>query len=60
MALIELYSLHQHALLQAAVTCDRHAQERLEIEADRLAAEITDILANNGSRIVKLLPAAQI
>ncbi|HSM52615.1 MAG TPA: hypothetical protein VK839_00365 [Erythrobacter sp.] len=60
MSLNELYSLHQRALLLAANTDDRQAQKRLELRADRLAEEIAEIQAANGSHVVKLFPAARI
>ncbi|MGQ7830643.1 hypothetical protein [Altererythrobacter sp. Z27] len=55
----ELYSLHQRALLHAANTDDRRTRKRLEVKADRLAEEIAEIQAANGSHVVKLFPAAR-
>ncbi|QIG52963.1 hypothetical protein G6N82_01205 [Altererythrobacter sp. BO-6] len=60
MALIELYSRHQQTLIQAAHSHDKRDQEALEQKADRLAEEISNILATNDSHLVELLPAAKI
>ena len=60
MSLNKLFYRHQRALIRAASSEHQPEQDKLEAEADAIAADISEIQDARGAKAAQLLPAANI